>query len=265
MIAIGQAGESFPDSPTGSTRTTGPVDAGEPAAWAAQKPEGDRHQRKDIVRTAAERGKEKHRNAPFPPSWPREHHQPRRWVVGLWNQCADEHHQQHRCPAPQTARKPPSEMVRNLPAGNTLRKMFSSMIPPVTPATACKKEVRSRKGPWKDAHESLEYESSWAFGANCGNSDVNAIAKLIDQCNDYGFDTIEMGNVVSVYQEACQKGYANGGSLEWVTEKEWWPWWTRSPSEKESGTNLPEGAASAAESFGHGEMRCRSRPGHPGL
>ena len=85
--------------------------------------------------------------------------------------------------------------------------------------------------------ESLEYESSWAFGAKCGNSDVNAIAKLIDQFNDYGFDTIEMGNVVSVYQAACQKGYANGGSLEWVTDKECWPWWTRSPSAKESGTN----------------------------
>ena len=81
--------------------------------------------------------------------------------------------------------------------------------------TACKKEVEVKEGPWKGLRmESLEYESSWAFGANCGNSDVNAIAKLIDQCNDYGFDTIEMGNVVSVYQEACQKVYANGGSLE---------------------------------------------------
>ncbi len=72
--------------------------------------------------------------------------------------------------------------------------------------TACKKEVEIKEGPWKAQRmESLEYESSSAFGANCGNSDVNAITKLIDQCNDYGFDTIEMGNVVSVYQEACQK------------------------------------------------------------
>ena len=41
--------------------------------------------------------------------------------------------------------------------------------------------------------ESFEYESAWAFGANCGNNDADSsVAKLIDLCNDYGMDTIEM-------------------------------------------------------------------------
>ena len=43
--------------------------------------------------------------------------------------------------------------------------------------------------------ESVEYEPAWALGANCGNDDVAPVAKLIDQCNDYGMDTIEIGNV----------------------------------------------------------------------
>ena len=121
--------------------------------------------------------------------------------------------------------------------------------------TACKKEVEIKEGPWKGLRmESLEYESSWAFGANCGNSDVNAIAKLIDQCNDYGFDTIEMGNVVSVYQEACQKGYANGGSLEWGDGEGMVALVDQIAQREGVGDQLAEGAASAAESFGHGEI-----------
>ena len=83
---------------------------------------------------------------------------------------------------------------------------------------ACKKEVEITAGPYKGLHmESLEYESAWALGANCDNPDVASIAKMIDQCNDYGLDTIEMGNVLSVYMEASEKGYTNGsgGLKKW--------------------------------------------------
>lgn len=120
---------------------------------------------------------------------------------------------------------------------------------------ACKKEVEVKDGPWKGLRmESVEYESAWAFGANCGNSDINAIAKLIDQCNDYGFDTIEMGNVVSVYQEACQKGWANGGSLGWGDGVGMVALIDQIAKRDGVGDKLAEGAARAAASFGHPEM-----------
>ncbi len=46
--------------------------------------------------------------------------------------------------------------------------------------------------------------------------DIGSVAKMIDQCNDYGLDTIEMGNVLSVYMEATECGYLNGdGGLPW--------------------------------------------------
>ena len=64
--------------------------------------------------------------------------------------------------------------------------------------------------------ESFEYEPAWAVGANCGNDYAPSIAKMIDQCNDYGMDAIEMGNVLSMYMEASEKGYTNGGgNLAW--------------------------------------------------
>ncbi|MBI5565326.1 MAG: aldehyde ferredoxin oxidoreductase, partial [Chloroflexi bacterium] len=52
---------------------------------------------------------------------------------------------------------------------------------------ACKKEVEVKEGPYAGLRmESIEYESAWCFGAMCGNSDINGVAKMIDQCNDYG-------------------------------------------------------------------------------
>jgi len=61
---------------------------------------------------------------------------------------------------------------------------------------ACKKEVEITEGPYAGVHmESFEYESAWSLGANCDNDNSASIAKMIDLCNDYGLDTIEMGNV----------------------------------------------------------------------
>ena len=64
--------------------------------------------------------------------------------------------------------------------------------------------------------ESVEYEPAWSLGANCGNNDVNAVAYIIDLCNDYGMDPIELGNVLAMYMEASECGYTNGdGKLAW--------------------------------------------------
>ena len=64
---------------------------------------------------------------------------------------------------------------------------------------ACKKEVEIKEGPWKGLHmESVEYEPAWSVGANCGNNDVNTVAKMIDLCNDYGMDAIEIGHPLSI-------------------------------------------------------------------
>ncbi len=120
---------------------------------------------------------------------------------------------------------------------------------------ACKKEVEVKEGPWKGLRmESVEYESAWALGANCDNSDVNAIAKMIDQCNDYGFDTIEMGNVIAVYMEACQRGYANGNKLEWGDAAGMVALIDKIAAREGVGDILAEGTERAAKAFGHPEI-----------
>ena len=56
----------------------------------------------------------------------------------------------------------------------------------------------------------VEYESDWAFGANCGIDDLDTIAELIRLSNDYGLDTIEAGGTIAVAMEAGLAEFGDG-------------------------------------------------------
>ena len=47
-----------------------------------------------------------------------------------------------------------------------------------------------------------EYETVWAHGGNCGIDDIDAIAMMDRLDDDFGLDTIEMGNAIAVAMEA---------------------------------------------------------------
>ncbi len=113
----------------------------------------------------------------------------------------------------------------------------------------CKKEVETPAGKYHVHMESLEYESAWAFGAACLNDDPNAIAYLTDLCNDYGMDSIDMGNALAMTMEASEK--------ELITERVDWGDTdamvdlVRKTSQREGlGDTLAEGAERAAAAFG---------------
>jgi aldehyde:ferredoxin oxidoreductase len=120
---------------------------------------------------------------------------------------------------------------------------------------ACKKEVEVRDGPYAGLKmESIEYESAWALGANCDNADIRSIAKLIDQCNDLGLDSIELGNVFSSYMEATQKGYVDGEGLAWGDTAAMVALTEQISLRQGIGDVLAEGPARAAAHFGHPEL-----------
>jgi len=57
----------------------------------------------------------------------------------------------------------------------------------------------------KDGHymtKGPEYESAWSLGADCGISDMDAVAELDRMCGDIGIDTIEAGATIGVYMES---------------------------------------------------------------
>lgn len=121
---------------------------------------------------------------------------------------------------------------------------------------ACKKEVEVKDGPFKGLRmESVEYESAWALGANCGNDNIGSVAKMIDQCNDYGLDTIELGNVLSVYMEAYQRGYTNGdGGLNWGDWASMVATVDKIAYREGIGNVLAEGTERVAKHYGHVEI-----------
>ncbi|KUK40753.1 MAG: Aldehyde ferredoxin oxidoreductase [Clostridia bacterium 62_21] len=56
----------------------------------------------------------------------------------------------------------------------------------------------------------IEYESTWALGANCGIGNLDHIAMLNRLCNDVGLDTIETGVTLGVLMEAGVLAFGDG-------------------------------------------------------
>jgi aldehyde:ferredoxin oxidoreductase len=121
---------------------------------------------------------------------------------------------------------------------------------------ACKKEVAITEGPYAGLRmESVEYEPAWSLGANCGNADIAAVAKLIDLANDFGIDAIELGNVFATYMEASQKQYTNGaGGLAWGDHGAMVALVQMIACREGVGNTLAEGTSRAAAQFGHPEI-----------
>jgi aldehyde:ferredoxin oxidoreductase len=52
-----------------------------------------------------------------------------------------------------------------------------------------------------------EYETIWAFGPECGVSDMASIIRANNLCNDLGLDTISTGVTIACAMELSEKGY----------------------------------------------------------
>lgn len=117
----------------------------------------------------------------------------------------------------------------------------------------CKKEVEVKEGRWKSKTESMEYETAWALGALCGLGDRDPLIYMLDQCNDYGLDTIEMGVTLAMAMEASEKGLTpeviNWGDAEKMSEL------IRKTAYREGfGDILANGAYGAAKILGDPDM-----------
>ncbi|HKZ69021.1 MAG TPA: aldehyde ferredoxin oxidoreductase family protein, partial [Anaerolineales bacterium] len=73
---------------------------------------------------------------------------------------------------------------------------------------ACTRVSEVKEGPYKGRGEGPEYETTWSFGALCGVSNLEAIAKANFLCRDYGIDSMSAGSTVACAMELYEKGYA---------------------------------------------------------
>ncbi len=121
---------------------------------------------------------------------------------------------------------------------------------------ACKKEVEITEGEFAGLRmESLEYEPAWSLGGNCGNDNVASVAKMIDMANDYGFDAIEIGDVLATYMEATQRGYTNGdGGLKWGDYRGMIETLTKVAMREGIGNVLADGCNAVAAHYGNPDI-----------
>ncbi len=114
---------------------------------------------------------------------------------------------------------------------------------------ACKKEVEVADGKYKVRVESMEYETVFALGPMTGTSNREAMAYMLNQCNDYGMDTIEAGNVLAMAMEASEKGFIEE-EIKWGDTEKMIELLDKIPFRKGIGDILAEGAGKAAKKIG---------------
>ena len=61
-----------------------------------------------------------------------------------------------------------------------------------------------------------EYEPLWAYGGNCGVSDLEAISEANHLCNEYGLDAISAPCTIATAMELYQKGHISEADCEGV-------------------------------------------------
>jgi len=72
---------------------------------------------------------------------------------------------------------------------------------------ACGVHIKIKEGPFAGLElDRIEYESVALNGPNCQQLDKGTIAKVCLLCNEYGMDTISVGNLTSFVMECSEKG-----------------------------------------------------------
>jgi len=77
----------------------------------------------------------------------------------------------------------------------------------------CGRVTRITEGKFKSFGEGPEYEASWAFGADCGVRNLEAISKANFICNELGIDPITMGATIACAMEMYEKGILTSKEL----------------------------------------------------
>lgn len=123
---------------------------------------------------------------------------------------------------------------------------------------ACGRVVRL-----KDGREvgGPEYETVWAFGADCEVYDLDAISEANYWCNEYGLDTISTGTTIAAAMELYQRGYikeeeivSDGLSLKFGDPEAIVGWTIKIGKREGFGNKLAEGSYRLCSLYGVPEL-----------
>ena len=124
---------------------------------------------------------------------------------------------------------------------------------------ACKGSLKAGTGEYKypAGNHRLEYETIGAFGANCGNTNVESINMASHLCNAYGMDTISAGTIVAFAMECYENGIitrkdTDGIELNWGNHRALVAMVEKMVKREGLGDILADGVKVAAEKIGKG-------------
>jgi aldehyde:ferredoxin oxidoreductase len=98
--------------------------------------------------------------------------------------------------------------------------------------------------------EGPEFESTWAFGAQCGVDDLAAIIEVNSLCNDLGLDTISAGSTIACAMELSEKGYLDS-DLSFGRADVLAPMVESMAYRRDLGAELADGSLRLATKYGH--------------
>jgi aldehyde:ferredoxin oxidoreductase len=104
-----------------------------------------------------------------------------------------------------------------------------------------------------------EYETIWAYSADCGVGDMPSIIEANYWCNELGLDTISAGSTIAAAMELYQKGLitdedTDGMPLEFGNSEAIIEWTKRMGRSEGLGDKLAEGSYRLTESYGLPEL-----------
>ncbi len=108
--------------------------------------------------------------------------------------------------------------------------------------------------------EGPEYETLWAYSANCGVDDLPAVIKANNWCNQYGLDTISAGATIACAMELYEKGIIKpeeldgGPELKFGSSEAIVEWTRRMGAGEGFGATLAGGSFRLASQYGVPEL-----------
>ena len=106
--------------------------------------------------------------------------------------------------------------------------------------------------------EGPEFETAWAFGAQCGVDDLPAIIEANSLCNDLGLDTISAGSTIACAMELSEKGYMDS-DLRFGRADQLALCVEQMAYRRDLGTELADGSLRLATKYGHPELSMTSK------
>lgn len=122
----------------------------------------------------------------------------------------------------------------------------------------CGRISKVASGKYKTFGEGPEYETAWAYGADCGIDDLEPIIKANNLCNELGLDSITMPATIACAMELFENGYISeeqtGGDLSFGNKDAIVDFTYKTAYREGFGDDLAEGSYRLASKYGHPEL-----------